>query len=62
MSKEAIIYKYSNPPEVYRRAKKYLGKYYSRPVIVSKEHELSGTTMDKLFVDKEATKTDVDFL
>jgi len=26
MSKEAIIYKYSNPPEVYRRAKKYLGK------------------------------------
>lgn len=26
MSKEAIIYKYSNPTEVYRRAKKYLGK------------------------------------
>ena len=26
MSKQAIIYKYSNPPEVYRLAKKYLGK------------------------------------
>lgn len=26
MSKEAIIYKYSNPTQVYRLAKKYLGK------------------------------------
>jgi DNA modification methylase len=26
MSKQNIIYKYSNPPEVYRLASKYLGK------------------------------------
>jgi hypothetical protein len=26
MSKKNIIYKYSNPPEVYRLAEKYLGK------------------------------------
>jgi len=47
---------------VINMAKKYLGKYYSRPVIVSKENELSGTTMDKLFVDKNAEKTDIDDL
>jgi homospermidine synthase len=47
---------------VINMCKKYLGRYYSRPVIVSKEDELSGTTMDKLFVDKNAEKTDVDDL
>lgn len=47
---------------VINMCKKYLGKYYSRPVIVSKEDELPGTTMDKLFVDKNAEKTDVDYL
>jgi homospermidine synthase len=47
---------------VINMSKKYLGRYYSRPVIVSKEHELNGTTMDKLFVDKNAEKTHVDDL
>ena len=44
---------------VIKMSKKYLGRYYSRPVIVSKEDQLSGTTMDKLLVDKNAEKTDI---
>ena len=44
---------------VIKMSKKYLGKYYSRPVIVSKEDQLSGTTMDKLFIDKNTEKTDI---
>jgi len=35
-------------------AEKYLGVYYSRPVIVNKENQLKGTTMDKLFVNKNS--------
>ena len=39
---------------IIKMAEKYLGVYYSRPVIVNKENQLKGTTMDKLFVNKNS--------
>lgn len=44
---------------IIKMAKKYLGVYYSRPVIVNKENQLNGTTMDKLCVSNIGEMSDI---